>query len=108
MLGTCCPSLVCAAVINPMSESSSGRKGFIWRTVLHHSLLFKEVRTGTQGKHLEAGNEAEAIERCCLLACLSFFLIHVLHVPAKWHQPCLAGLSYQLLIKEMPYTLAYR
>lgn len=27
------------------------------------------VRTGTQGKNLEAGTDAETIEGCCLLAC---------------------------------------
>lgn len=28
----------------------------------------KEVRTGTQGRDLEAETEAEAMEECCLLA----------------------------------------
>ena len=43
-----------------MAESNFGRKGFILLVI--YSLSSKEVRVGTQGRNLEAGADAEAIE----------------------------------------------
>jgi hypothetical protein len=44
-----------------------GRKGFIQLTLPHCCSSLKEVRTGTQAGQ-EAGADAEAMERCSLLA----------------------------------------
>jgi hypothetical protein len=50
------------------SRIKLGRKGFIQLTCLCYCWSAKEVRTGTQAGQ-EAGADAEAMERCCLLAC---------------------------------------
>jgi hypothetical protein len=47
-----------------------GKKGFIQLTLPHLCSSPKEVKTGThQGRNLEAGADAEAMEGCYLLAC---------------------------------------
>ena len=37
------------------------------------SIIRKEVRAEAQGRNLEAGADAEAMEGCCLLACFPWF-----------------------------------
>lgn len=54
-----------------MTKRSLGRTRFI--TV--YSQPSRAVRSGTQGKDLEAGTEAEALDGHCLLACLVCFLL---------------------------------
>jgi hypothetical protein len=50
-------------------QSKLERKGFI-RLILPHLISSpKEFRTGTQGRNLEAGADAEAMEGRCSLAC---------------------------------------
>jgi hypothetical protein len=40
------------------------------QSILGNSPSLKEVRTGIQqGRNLEAGAEAEAVGKCCFLAC---------------------------------------
>jgi len=57
-----------------MTKGKLGRKGFIQLTLPHCCSSPKEVRTGTHtGRNLEAGADAEAMEKCCLLACSSWF-----------------------------------
>jgi hypothetical protein len=52
-------------------KSKLGRKEFIQLTLPHHcrSHQRKPGQELTQGRNLEAGVDAEAIEGCCLLAC---------------------------------------
>jgi hypothetical protein len=52
-------------------RSKLGRKGFIWLTLSHCCSSPKEVRTGTQAGQ-RAGADAEAMEGCSLLACLTW------------------------------------
>lgn len=59
-------------------------------TVPHHNLLLKEVRTGTEGKNLEAGTKAEAREESFLLACSACFL------DTQDHQPGIAPPTNEL------------
>ena len=46
-------------------DQSTLRKGFIWLT-LYHCSSGQELK---QGRNLEAGANAEVMERCCLLTC---------------------------------------
>lgn len=44
----------------------------------HQIPSFKKVMAGTQGRNLRAGNEAEAMEEACLLACsFDLFSLHI-------------------------------
>lgn len=50
-----------------MNKSNVGN---IWLASPNYNLLLTEARAGTQaGRKLDAENEAEVIEVCCLLAC---------------------------------------
>ena len=66
-----------------------------------------------QGRNLEAGADAEAMDGCCLLACSpwfaqSAFLYHPGPPAQGWHHSQRAGpLSHQPLTKKMAYRLAY-
>jgi hypothetical protein len=51
-----------------MTKKQLERKRFIQLTFPHFCSSLKEVRTGTQAGQ-EAGADAEALERCYLLAC---------------------------------------
>lgn len=46
---------VTIAVMTHRDQSSVGRKGFIQLTLLHYSLLLKEVRSGTQTQQEPGG-----------------------------------------------------
>jgi hypothetical protein len=48
------------------------RSGFIWLPLLHHGSSLKEIKTESQGRNLEAGADAEAMEGCSLLVCSSW------------------------------------
>lgn len=50
------PSLLCAAMINTMTKSSSGKRGFTW--LIGYGPSWREARTGTQVMNLEATTEA--------------------------------------------------
>jgi len=53
-----------------MTSRKLRRKLFIWLTLAYHCSSPKEVWTGTQqGRKVEAGADAEAMESYCLLAC---------------------------------------
>lgn len=58
------------------------KKRFILLAFLYYSPSLKKVRERTQGRNLEAGTEAEAIEEHCLLACsclaqpIFFYIAH--------------------------------
>jgi hypothetical protein len=56
--------------MNNMTKSNLGNKGFIQFS--NYCTSLKEVMAGTQGWNLEAGTEAEIIDKCCLLACSSW------------------------------------
>ena len=56
------------ATVKHHKQRNSGRKGFIWLTLLNHFSLLKEIRAGTW----EAGADAQVMEGCCLLACSSW------------------------------------
>ena len=88
-------------------RSKLGRKGFIQLTLPHCCSLPKEVRTGTQVGQ-KAGADAEAMERCSLLACFPWLaqpaLRTELRLPAqRWHHPQ-GALSPWSLIEKMPYS----
>jgi hypothetical protein len=51
-------------------KSNLGRKGFGLYTAVHQGEPSQELK---QGRNLEAGADAEALEGCCLLACFSWF-----------------------------------
>lgn len=56
-----------------MAKSKLGRKGFLWLTLSHCSLLSKEIRVGTQaGRNLKVEAGAKSTEGCYLLACSSW------------------------------------
>ena len=63
----------------------------------------------TQGRNLEAGTEAEAMEVCCLLASLPGLLSYRTqnHQPRDSTTHNALGPPHQLLIKKMQYRLAY-
>jgi hypothetical protein len=55
-----------------MTKKQLGRKGFIRLTLLPYCCsITKEVRIGTQAGQ-KAGADAEAMEGCSLLACLTW------------------------------------
>jgi hypothetical protein len=54
-----------------MTKKQLGKKGFIRLTLPYCCSSPKEVRTGTQAGQ-EAGADAEAMEGCSLLACLTW------------------------------------
>ena len=49
------------------SRKEDGKGGFVCLTLLYHCSSLKEVRTRTQGRNLEVGADAEAMEERCLL-----------------------------------------
>ena len=61
----CSLDLIFVAVIDTMTESNLGRKGFITA----HSC--GSITKGSQGRNLEAGTETEAMEEHCSLGCFS-------------------------------------
>jgi hypothetical protein len=54
-----------------MAKSNLENNWFISLTVPYHRSLAKEVKTGTQGRNLEAGTDAETMKELCLLFCYS-------------------------------------
>ena len=67
-----CPSLFFYAVINTVTKSSLEGQGFIC-----YSLSKREVRARTQGRNLELGTDAEAMEGAAyILAPLGLFSLH--------------------------------
>ena len=48
-----------------------GGKDLFGLKIMSHGPL-REAKAGTQNKNLEAGADAEVMEGCCLLACLSW------------------------------------
>jgi hypothetical protein len=67
------------------------------------------VLKGNQGRNLEAGMEAEAMEQCCLLASSAWFLNTAQdHPPRDGIVPGDLSSLRRLLIKKMPYTPADR
>ena len=64
-------------------KSKLGRKGFIWLILPHHCSSGQEL---IQGRNVEAGAGAEAMEECCLLACFPG-LFSLLSYRPQDHQP---------------------
>ena len=54
--------MVTMAAMKHHDQSSVERKGFIWLAFPHCCSALKKVRTGTQGRNLKAGSDAEAME----------------------------------------------
>lgn len=83
------------------------RKGFISSC----GLSCGEVRTGTQGRTLEAGIDAEAMEDWYCLACSSF-LVQSAFLEHSYCQQVVAAVIWSLLCqsstKQMSHRLAYR
>ena len=53
-----------------------GNKGFISFTDSHNSLSLKSGSAGTQaGQNLETGADVEAVDRCCIQACLTLLCL---------------------------------
>lgn len=71
-------------------ENNLGKKGLFQFIV--YSLSGREVMTGTQGRNVEAGSEAEDLGECCWLVC-SPWLVHpvLLYIQGPlsqgWHWP---------------------
>lgn len=100
--------------LNTIPKNSLGRKAFLAAQVLYHSLLLEEVRLVIQGRNLEAGIEAKAVEKHCLLACspwhgqCAFLLPHV-HLPRSVTVlPVGLAPTHQSLVKKMDYRVVYR
>jgi hypothetical protein len=55
---------VTIAVLKPHDQSNLGRKRLIWLAPPYH---FHHQRKLAQARNLEAGADAEAMEKCCLL-----------------------------------------
>ena len=53
-------------MINIITKTNKWRKGLIWLT--GYKLSSGEARARTQGRNLEAGTDAETMERHCLVA----------------------------------------
>lgn len=76
-------SIVCPT---PWLKATQGRETFLAYTI-PITILTEEIRTGTQSRNLEAGTEAETMEKCsywlapcCLLSLPSY--ISQGHLPA--------------------------
>lgn len=76
-----CSSSTVVAVINTVSKSSLGKKGFLW---FYTSASLKEVRAGIQ-----PGAEAQTVEQHCMHACFpgSSFLSEPGLSAQRWHCP---------------------
>lgn len=59
--------LLSTAVVKHHDRSNLGRKRFIW--LIGYSLSSGEAEVGNQGRNVDAGIEAEAMEEWCVLAC---------------------------------------
>ena len=102
---------VTIAVMKHYDQSNLGRKGFIWlhfHIVVHHSR--KSGQELKQGRNLEAGADAEAMEAFCLLACSPWLLQPALtqnHLPEMAPPTMVWVLPHQSLDKNITYWLAY-
>ena len=103
-----------AAMTTPWQRQHGwGRSGQI--TVPHHSPSLWEVRAGPQqGRNLEEGADAEAMEGCCSRACSPCLAQPVLLYSPRTTCPSMAlhtvdwALSHPLSIKKMPTVLPTR
>jgi hypothetical protein len=87
-----------------MTKATWGGKGLFsshFHITVHHQR--KSGQELKQDRNLEAGADAEALERCCLLACSGCFLIEprttrldIASPKMGWPHP------HWLLIKKMP------
>jgi hypothetical protein len=62
-------------VINTVTKGIWGVKDLFHLILPGHGLLLKKIGVGAQDRNLEAGPEAEAIEKSCLLAYSACFLV---------------------------------
>lgn len=93
-IGFCC----CGKTL---TEISLGRRGVTASYNPGHCTALREVKAGTQGRKLEAGSEAEAVEEHLSWACSDYFLYNP-GLPAGVAPPTVGwALSHQLLIKKM-------
>jgi hypothetical protein len=71
---------------------------------LHFHIILHQRKSGqelTQGRNLEAGADAEAMEACYLLACFTCFFIEPRPISPGMAPPAIGwALSYQTLIKK--------
>jgi hypothetical protein len=82
-----------------MTKRILGRKEFISATLLHHGPSLKKLK---QGKNLEAGVYAKAMEQYCLLACWACFLIEPRAIAQERHHQGLS--SSPSIIKKVSYS----
>jgi hypothetical protein len=78
-----------------------GKKGFIWLTCNCPSL--REVKAETEGKNLEAGTEAEAMEELCLLACFQTYIFYLIQLRLT----CL-GMTLPIIGQALPRQLGIK
>lgn len=94
-------------MINTITKSNLKRKEFIFTLQLSGDTpSLRKIRTGTQGRNLGAGTEAEATGKRCLLVCsfsiCSLINLRITHTGTApptlgWAPP------HQLSIKTIPY-----
>jgi hypothetical protein len=77
---------VTIAVMKTMTKINLGKIGLISPTMPHNSLSSKTVRTGTQGRNLDAGADAEATKSAAYWLAIHGFL-SLLSCRTQDHQP---------------------
>jgi hypothetical protein len=87
-----------------------GLLGVHFQIIVHH--WRKSGQELKQDWNLEAGADAEAMEGCCLLACLSWLAQHAFlynqdHWPRYGTTDLGRALPHQSLIEKMPNRFAY-
>lgn len=98
-IGSCC----CGKTL---TEISLGRRGVTASYNPGHRTALREVKAGTQGRKLEAGSEAEAVEEHLSWACSDYFLYNpglpagVAPPPVGW------ALSHKIIKRENSPQLA--
>jgi hypothetical protein len=80
----------------------------IYLAINFHSTVHHQRKSGQepkQGRNLEAGAEAEAMEGCCLLVCSNCFLMELRSTSPGMAPPTMGwAILQKSLIKKMPYS----
>jgi len=100
---------VTIAVMRHHDKGGLGGKGLF--SLHFHSTVHHWQESGQelkQERNLEAGADAEAMEKCSLLVCLACLLIEPRTTSPGVDPPVTSwNLPHQSLIKNMPYTVVY-
>lgn len=81
------------AIRKNMIRVNLGRTGLIWLTDPNYSLSLRELK---QDRSLKSGNEARALEKCCLLVCF-YGLLGLLSFTTYDHLPRLSQIHSGLV-----------